>query len=455
MIKNGFVGMRAGSLFLLFIFLSLVLVPAAASGQLAGEQIQYSYSLNVDQMIRCFGITSDERVVLINTTSDISLQSPLVIVGSGADLFELSSFNAYTGIYKLDSNLMTRDGVTSFNGKPLSYYDIILIGGPEHNALTKQLTDEGILHCTGTDVKMIGLVIEVAPLSNGHKVIVIGDVSGYPYHKKDLPLNDILPETMAPAAAIALGTGLGVMGSILGASRVFGGLRRRITAFISRYRNAHTAEASSESCSNASGTAVNDARKLPAFGFSIREVITLAVCCVIFSGVFLLADRLMPDRDIVILYLVMGSIAVIVHDLGHRMVARKLEIDGQYRFWGLGTITLLLTSWLFGMAFAQPGRYVFRQGRELEMRDMTLVTLAGPAVSLMFAIIFLPFALIGGVAGQIAVAGFTMNLMTVVYNLMPFSPMDGKILYDWSRLFWMLMFMPLALFFILMTLFFI
>ncbi|OPY30771.1 MAG: hypothetical protein A4E28_00129 [Methanocella sp. PtaU1.Bin125] len=73
----------------------------------------------------------------------------------------------------------------------------------------------------------------------------------------------------------------------------------------------------------------------------------------------------------------------------------------------------------------------------------------------MFAIIFLPFALIGGVAGQIAVAGFSKNLMTGIYNLMPFGPMDGKVIYDWSRLFWMmLMFMPLALFFILMTLFF-
>jgi Zn-dependent protease len=53
------------------------------------------------------------------------------------------------------------------------------------------------------------------------------------------------------------------------------------------------------------------------------------------------------------------------------------------------------------------------------------------------------------------VAGFIMNLMTAVYNLMPFSPMDGKIIYGWSRLFWMLTFAPLALFFVLMTLFFV
>ncbi len=447
--------MRARVLLSSFILLLIALIPAAAQAQLAGEMIQYSYSIDVNQMVGCFGITSDERMILINTTPYISLQSPLVIVGSGADMIEQNSFSVYAGIHKLDSSLITRDGVTSYGGRPLSYYDLVLIGGPEHNAITRQLFDAGVLTCQGTDIKMPGLVMEVVPLPNGRKIVVIGDVSGYPYHKKDLPLNGILPETMAPTAAIAVGTGLGVIGAIVGASSTFGRFRRRARGFISGYRNAHTAEAESESFGDVSGARVYGAGKSLVFGFSIREILTLLACCVLFSGIFLLADRLELNTEIIVLYMIMGTIAVIVHDLGHRMVARKLEIYGQYRFWGLGTISMLLTSWLFGMAFAQPARYVFNNEDELEMRDMALVTLAGPAVSLLFAILLLPFALIGGVAGQIAVAGFTMNLMTVVYNLMPFSPMDGKILYEWSKLFWMLMFMPLALFFILMTLFFI
>jgi Zn-dependent protease len=51
------------------------------------------------------------------------------------------------------------------------------------------------------------------------------------------------------------------------------------------------------------------------------------------------------------------------------------------------------------------------------------------------------------------VAGFTLNLMTAVYNLLPFSPMDRKFICEWSRTFWMVTFAPLVLFFILMTLF--
>jgi Zn-dependent protease len=72
---------------------------------------------------------------------------------------------------------------------------------------------------------------------------------------------------------------------------------------------------------------------------------------------------------------------------------------------------------------------------------------------MVLTVAFLPLVLFGGVIGQIGVLGFTMNLVTVVYNLMPFSPMDGKSIYDWSKLFWALLFVPILLFFVVMTFF--
>jgi Zn-dependent protease len=438
--------MSARRILLILFILLAVMIPAAAVAQIPGEQIQYSFDVNVDQMAGCFGIASSDRLVEINTTPVISLRNPLVIQGSGAGMLEMNSFHAYLGSHTLKNDLIVGDGVTSFNGNPVSYYDLILLGGPEHNQLTRSFVDQGILQYKGTDVKMPGLVIEVANLPNGHKIVVIGDVSGYPYHKKDLPLNGILPESLAPAAAIAMGMSLGALGAFLGNSGAMLSFRRKVRKLISGYLNAHTAGAASETGMAEPGYGT---------GSFLREIAMLIVCTVLFGIAFVMADRLALQPDLIIIYMVMGGVALIMHDLGHRMVARKLEIEGQYKFWGLGTFTMLLTSWLFGMAFAQPGRYVFSDPEDIDNRDMAFVTLAGPAVSMLFAILFLPFALIGGVAGQIAVAGFTMNLMTAVYNLMPFSPMDGKIIYEWSRLFWMLTFVPLALFFILMTLFFV
>lgn len=433
-------------LLILFIML-IVMMPAASVAQLSTWIRQDSYDINVDQMAGCFGIVNGEKLIEINVTPVVTMKNPLIIQGSAAGMLEVNSFNAYVGSgHPLRTDLVVGDGVTTYGGKPLSDYDLILIGGPGHNLITEQFVEQGVLQCDGTDIKMPGLVMEVANLPGGHKIMVIGDVSGYPYHKKDLPLNGVLPETLAPAAAIATGMSLGVLGGILGNSGAMSSFRRRLRRLVSGYLSAPTAEAASETEMAGEGFDI---------GSFLREIVVLVICTALFGLAFIVADRLAIQPDLLIIYMVMGGIALIMHNLGHRMVARKLEIEGHYKIWGWGTITMLLTSWLFGMAFSQPGHYVFDDEEDIENRDMAFVTLAGPAISMLFAILFLPFALIGGEAGQIAVAGFIMNLMTAVYNLMPFSPMDGKVIYDWSRLFWMLTFVPLALFFILMTLFFV
>jgi Zn-dependent protease len=312
--------------------------------------------------------------------------------------------------------------------------------------MTKQLVQQGLLQCDGTDIKMPGMVIEVAKMPSGQTVVVVGDVSGFAYHKKDLPLNGILPETLAPTAAIATGILLGVLGAYLEGTGHLPALRRKVRRTFSGFLKAQTAEAASD---------MGMADEYYEGGSFLKEMGLLVFGALLFGLAFIVADRLALQPELIILYLIMGGIAIVIHEFGHRMVAGKIGIAGEFKFWGLGSFTLLLTSLLFGMAFAQPGRYVFYGSDEADDRDVALVTLAGPAVSVLFAIVFLPFALIGGVAGQIAVAGFTMNLMTAVYNLLPFSPMDGKVIYGWSKTFWMVMFVPLALFFVLMTLLFV
>jgi Zn-dependent protease len=439
--------MSARRILLILIIMLAVMMPAASVAQLSTWIKQDSYDINVDQMVGCFGIVNSEKLIEINVTPVITMRNPLIIQGSAAGMLEVNSFNAYVGGgHPLRTDLVVGDGITSYAGKPLSDYDLILIGGPGHNPITQQFVDQGVLQCDGTDIKMPGLVMEVANLSNGRKIMVIGDVSGYPYHKKDLPLNGLIPETLAPAAAIATGMSLGVLGGTPGNSGAMSSFRRRPRKLFSGYLNAPTAEAASETEMAGDGFGI---------GSFLREIAMLPICTVLFGLAFIVADKPALKADPIIIYMVMGGVALIMHDLGHRMVARKLEIEGHYKIWGWGTLTMLLTSWLFSMAFSQPGRYVFDDEEDIDNRDMAFVTLAGPAISMLFAIMFLPFALIDGVAGQIAVAGFIMNLMTAVYNLMPFSPMDGKVIYDWSRLFWMPTFVPLALFFILMTLFFV
>jgi len=446
---------------LLLLVLSLLLLAASPARaqvvdiqQLMGSQNK-NHTLTVDtaDLLDCYGVAEGDRLVSVNMPSRITLNSPLVLLGTDSDLFEQNGFYAYTATHPLDGDLIVGDGVRTYLNRTLDKYDLVLIGGPEHNNYTRELVDEGVLSINETSVKMPGLVLERAMRPNGHAIIVLGDVLGYPYHKKDLPLNNVLPEGMAPAASIALGIGLGVLGMALNQLSFYRSLQSRARDALNRYLNAHNAEAASERLAPANLLAPG-AGKIKLFGYSLLELLSIFICPVIFGIAFIVADRIGQDMSTVTVFIAMGFLVIIAHDLGHRLVARRLKVEGEYRLWGLGSIILLLTSWLFGMAFSQPGRFEIR-AEGLSRRQIALVTLTGPAINLVMALLFLPFALAGGILGVLGALGFTMSLVTVIYNLMPFDPMDGKAIYEWSKLFWVMMFVPLALFFIIMMIYFI
>jgi hypothetical protein len=49
--------------------------------------------------------------------------------------------------------------------------------------------------------------------------------------------------------------------------------------------------------------------------------------------------------------------------------------------------------------------------------------------------------------------GFSMNMLSTVYSLMPFEPMDGGRIFGWSKLLWAFIFIPLLLFYLVMLVF--
>jgi len=118
---------------------------------------------------------------------------------------------------------------------------------------------------------------------------------------------------------------------------------------------------------------------------------------------------------------------------------------------------MILTSWLFGSAFAQPARAII-SAKDMKPGNLALVALAGPLVSLVLSFLFLalvPFKFLpwGGWIAAIGVLGFSMNMLSTVYSMMPFDPMDGGRIYGWSKLLWGVLFVPLVLFYIVMLVF--
>ena len=143
------------------------------------------------------------------------------------------------------------------------------------------------------------------------------------------------------------------------------------------------------------------------FGFPVRVHWTLPVALLVLG----LAGGGGALGLLIVMILAAGLFgSVLLHELGHALVARHLlvEVKG-----------ILLTP-LGGMSFlaTQPQR----------PRDEALIAAAGPAVSLLLAGVFAAaaFALEGGIDRTSPIAGLlAINLIIGAFNLIPAFPMDG------------------------------
>jgi hypothetical protein len=129
------------------------------------------------------------------------------------------------------------------------------------------------------------------------------------------------------------------------------------------------------------------------------------------------------------------------------MMAYRIGRRGEFQFWGLGAATMLSTAWLFGTAFAKPSRTVIgaETGPPGDAKTDALIQLAGPMVNLIAAGISLVLIPLGGFFALAGSAGFSLNLLSYVYGMLPIMPMEGKTVYDWNRGIWAGIFFPLLL----------
>jgi PKD repeat protein len=191
-------------------------------------------------------------------------------------------------------------------------------------------------------------------------------------------------------------------------------------------------------------------RKLePRFlGLSSTEILVIEAAVVMVALAFLLADRADLTLTTVLIYMAVGAVSVVLHDFAHRYVMTRHGYDADTRFWGLGTAIMFLTAWLFGNAFAQSYRNLASREGEPEPRELGIEMAAGPLLSIVLTFVFLGMVSLGGIWAFAGGIGFTINLMTAVYSLMPIETMDGLAIWRWDRRVYLALFIPMFAFYL-------
>jgi Zn-dependent protease len=139
-------------------------------------------------------------------------------------------------------------------------------------------------------------------------------------------------------------------------------------------------------------------------------------------------------QTLVVSLLTVG-VGFLLHELAHKVVAVRFgqvaAFRADYRMLGFAIVGALV-----GFLFAAPGAVVHR-GR-ITLKENGLIALAGPVTNLGLAAVFLvpylAFAAsgVGGFLGEIASRGLQINLLLAGFNMLPFGPLDGRKVREWS-----------------------
>ncbi|WP_424356948.1 M50 family metallopeptidase [Methanocella sp. MCL-LM] len=423
--------------------LGLIAVTDVATGEYYGIP-QQIFKLDIKEVALDFGLSHNEKVLAVNLSPVTTLNPSLVLMGSGVDRYERAWFENYTYTNPVYPKYILKDDARSIGGSSIDEFDLLVVGGPKHNAYAKELLDRGVIHNVTPGEKMPAVVIQSATTQKGHQIVVVGSVAGYPGYVDEEPPAQAKPDDTLPLAVVTTGTILSILGVYLSQ------LYSQVFSFIYGYVTTLAGEVASEKEAEIRHLKAHKVKKALLFGWSWQELTIATSCIILFAIAYIIADRMAMLPENIAIYIIVAGFVVIAHDVGHRIVAFLLKVDAEFQFWGLGAITMLLTSWLFSMVFAQPSRVLIEK-EEHNANEIASIMLAGPAVSLFLSLAFLLLMMVGGAVAELGALGFTMNMVTVVYSLMPFNPMDGKSIYEWNRRYWAILFIPISILFIVVT----
>jgi Zn-dependent protease len=152
--------------------------------------------------------------------------------------------------------------------------------------------------------------------------------------------------------------------------------------------------------------------------------------------------RLAALTQALVLSMITVGTGFLLHELAHKVVAIRFGQIAEFRA-DYGMLGLAVVAGLAGFLFAAPGA-VHHRGR-ISVRENGIIALAGPLVNVGLAAVFFAVGLVGtGFVAAVGSIGFIINALLAGFNMIPFGPLDGRTVLDWSPLVFAVVFVPTA-----------
>ncbi|KPL91955.1 zinc metalloprotease [Herpetosiphon geysericola] len=142
----------------------------------------------------------------------------------------------------------------------------------------------------------------------------------------------------------------------------------------------------------------------------------------------------MPLLDAVIIMGIAAGLGIVIHELAHRVVARRFGSQAHF-FANDAMLVISVLLALTGFIFAAPGA-VHHRGY-LTKKQVGLVAAAGPASNMVIALLSLILIPIANMLNiqflfKTAVYSYVVNSLLGIFNMIPYGPLDGAKIMDWD-----------------------
>jgi len=141
-----------------------------------------------------------------------------------------------------------------------------------------------------------------------------------------------------------------------------------------------------------------------------------------------------------LLILLLSAVTVgtgfLLHELAHKIVAQKYHCWAEFRADNMMLMLALFTA-MFGILFAAPGAVII-YGPHINPRQNGIISVAGPLMNYLFALLFLGllFVSVHPYIHAVAGYGFLINSWLGLFNLIPFLNFDGAKIIKWNYFVW-------------------
>jgi len=172
-------------------------------------------------------------------------------------------------------------------------------------------------------------------------------------------------------------------------------------------------------------------------------------------------DRLALSLTLLPVGIIAVSTSFVLHELGHRAMARKYKFHAEYQMWPQGLMMALLFALVTNGAFvfAAPGAVMIMPRADLwgrftpmSKKSYGIISGTGPLVNIALSALFIISAVLLEPFSSVLLFGASVNAWLAVFNLIPLGPLDGAKVFRWDRRAWIALMICAATIFLILQL---